>query len=143
MLWRGARHRNADPTGLKLGRLARGDHVHRQIAELQRRFLRIVAVGLGAGWIDATPPDGHAVLNTGMMLEHLSKGVLPTGIHRVVARPGQTGSRFSVVQFCHPTPSTILQPMVSCVTPGNPERFAAISAADRLDEVLWQINLTT
>jgi len=184
-------------------------HFHRQIADLQRRFLRIVAVGLGAhstffdalvengatltraihypamsdapapssetpegepvwaaehgdinlvtalpratapglqvktdaGWIDAIAPEGHAILNTGMMLEHLSNGVLPTGIHRVVAQPGQKGSRLSVVQFCHPTPSTILAPMVSCVTPENPERFAAISAADRLDEVLWQINL--
>jgi isopenicillin N synthase-like dioxygenase len=185
---------------------------HRRIAELQRRFLRIVAVGLGAqpsffdplvehgatltravhyppmgkvphslddiaapqpravwaaehgdinlvtalpratapglqvktraGWIDAAPPEGHAVLNTGMMLEHLSNGILPTGIHRVVAAPGQTGSRLSVVQFCHPTPSTILAPIQSCVTPANPQRFGSISASDRLDEVLWQINLT-
>ena len=37
-----------------------------------------------------------------MMLEHLSNGALPTGIHRVVADPNQTGSRLSVVQFCHP-----------------------------------------
>ena len=183
--------------------------LHRQIADLQRRFLRIVAVGLGAhsaffdamvengatltravhypamsdapdtapefpegervwaaehgdinlvtalpratapglqvktadGWIDAFAPKDHAILNTGMMLEHLSNGVLPTGIHRVVAQPGQMGSRLSVVQFCHPTPSTILAPMASCVTPENPQRFGAISAADRLDEVLWQINL--
>ncbi len=182
---------------------------HRRIADLQRRFLRIVALGLGAhvsffdsivergatltravhyppmknapenaskapgnghvwaaehgdinlvtalpratapglqvkteeGWFDVTPPEGHAVVNTGMMLEHLSNGVLPTGIHRVVARPDQTGSRLSVVQFCHPTPSTILAPMASCVTPRNPERYGTISAADRLDEVLWQINL--
>jgi isopenicillin N synthase-like dioxygenase len=178
---------------------------HRRLAELQRRFLQIVAVGLGAhpcffdalvengasltravhypamtavragsgtdpvwaaehgdinlvtalpratapglqvktakGWLDALPPEGHAILNSGMMLEHLSNGILPTGIHRVVAQPEQTGPRLSVVQFCHPTPSTILSPMVSCITPENPERFGSISAADRLDEVLWQINL--
>ena len=176
---------------------------HRQVLDLQRRFLRIVAEGLGAdqhffdamiqhgatltravhyppmeevpepgtvwaaehgdinlvtalpratapglqlksdeGWIDVDPPPGCAVLNTGMMLEHLSNGKLPTGIHRVVAKPGQTGDRLSVVQFCHPTPSTILSPMQSCVDPGRPQRFGAISAADRLDEVLWEINLS-
>ena len=177
-------------------------HFHRQIAELQRRFLQIVATGLGAherffddmvrygatltravhyppmqeapgaghvwaaehgdinlvtalpratapglqvktaeGWIDVAPPPRHAVLNTGMMLEHLSNGALPTGIHRVVADPNQTGSRLSVVQFCHPTPSTILSPIASCVTPDRPQRVSSISAADRLDEVLFEIGL--
>jgi isopenicillin N synthase-like dioxygenase len=177
-------------------------HFHREILGLQRRFLRIVATGLGAhasffdamtengatltraayyppmaespgpdhvwaaehgdinlvtalpcatapglqvrtveGWIDARPPEGHAILNTGMMLEHISNGLLPTGIHRVVAEPSQRGDRIAVVQFCHPTPSTILTPLACCIGRDNPQRFSAISAADRLDEVLWQINL--
>jgi isopenicillin N synthase-like dioxygenase len=180
---------------------------HRKIAQLQQRFLRIVAEGLGAhptffdamvehgatltravhyppmvrapaptadgeppvwaakhgdinlvtalpratapglqvctdaGWIDAAPPPGHAILNSGLMLEHLSNGRVPTGIHRVVSPPSQEGGRLSVVQFCHPTPSTILIPLASCITPERPQRFGAISAADRLDEVLWQIGL--
>ena len=182
---------------------------HHRIAELQRRYLRIVAAGLGAdpnyfdlmvrygatltraihypamsaapaassktrgeehvwaaahgdinlvtalpranapglqvktalGWVDVAPPEGFAVLNTGMMLEHLSNGVLPTGIHRVVARPRQTGPRLSVVQFCHPTPSTILAPLPSCIDSEHPARFPALSAAKRLDEVLRQIGL--
>ncbi|MFK7897065.1 MAG: isopenicillin N synthase family dioxygenase [Myxococcota bacterium] len=95
------------------------------------------------GWIDAAPPPGAAVINTGIMLEHLSNGRLPTGIHRVIARPDQKGPRLSVVQFCHPTPSTILAPMPSCVSAETPQRFGAISAADRLDEVLWEINLSS
>jgi isopenicillin N synthase-like dioxygenase len=94
------------------------------------------------GWVDVDPPPGCAVLNTGMMLEHLSNGKLPTGVHRVVPKPGQNGDRLSVVQFCHPTPSTILVPMQSCVGPDHPQRFGAISAGDRLDEVLWEINLS-
>ncbi len=182
-----------------------GDHLmrfHRQILGLQRRFLRIVALGLGAhegffdamtehgasltraahyptmsespgpqhlwaaehgdinlittlpratapglqlrmadGWIDVLPPEGRAVLNTGMMLEHLSNGVLPTGIHRVIADPGYPGDRVAVVQFCHPTPSTILTPLASCIRPDQPQRYGSISAAARLDEVLWEINL--
>jgi hypothetical protein len=46
-----------------------------------------------------------------------------------------------VVQFCHPRPWTILSPVPSCCTPEHPQRFAAISAADALDEVLYEINL--
>jgi isopenicillin N synthase-like dioxygenase len=175
---------------------------HRQLHELQRRFLRIVAVGLGAhesffdamtrhgatltraahyppmiaspgeghvwaaehgdinlvtalpratapglqiktseGWIDAEPPEALAIMNTGMMLEHLSNGVLPTGIHRVVADSEESGDRIAVVQFCHPAPNTILAPLASCIGPDTPQRFGSISAATRLDEVLWEINL--
>jgi isopenicillin N synthase-like dioxygenase len=175
---------------------------HRRIFDLQRRFLRIIAVGLGAhedlfegmlrdgstltrairypamaeapgdahvwagehgdinlvtalpratagglqvktedGWIDAVAPEGKVIINTGMMLEQLSNGVIPTGIHRVVAAADQPGERYSVVQFCHPTPWTVLAPLASCCTPENPQRYAAIEAGDKLDEVLWQINL--
>lgn len=175
---------------------------HDGVFELQRRFLRIIAVGLGAaedfferllrhgptltraihyppmalapgaehewaaahgdinlitalpratapglqvltedGWIDAIAPESRVIVNTGMMLEQLTNGTIPTGIHRVVAGPGQPGDRYSVVQFCHPTPWTILTPMASCVTAEHPQRYGAISAGDRLDEVLWEINL--
>ena len=51
------------------------------------------------------------------------------------------GERYSVVQFCHPRPWTVLAPVPSCCTPEQPQRFAAISAADALDEVLYEINL--
>jgi isopenicillin N synthase-like dioxygenase len=93
------------------------------------------------GWIDAVPPERHAIVNTGMMLEHVTNGVIPSGIHRVVAAPGQDGERYSVVQFCHPTPWTILAPVASCITPEHPQRFAPIEAGDRLDQVLYEINL--
>jgi isopenicillin N synthase-like dioxygenase len=175
---------------------------HRRLADVQRRFLRIIAIGLGCheslfdsmlthgttltraihypamdlapsqehvwagehgdinlitalpratarglqvktdhGWVDAVAPAGMAIINTGMMLEHLTNGVIGTGIHRVVAEAGQSGDRYSVVQFCHPTPWTILSPLASCVTAEHPQRFAGIEAGDKLDEVLWQINL--
>lgn len=175
---------------------------HRQILGLQRRFLRIVAIGLGApesffdamtehgatltraahyppmsrspgaqhvwagehgdinlvtalpratarglqvktaeGWIDAMPPEGRAIMNTGMMLEHFSNGLLPTGIHRVVAAPEQVGDRIAVVQFCHPTPDTVLEPIPSCVRPDHPCGYPRVSAAQRLDEVLREIKL--
>jgi len=93
------------------------------------------------GWIDAVAPPGQAIINTGMMLEHVSNGAIPTGIHRVVAAPGQTGERYSVVQFCHPTPWTILAPVAACITRERPQSFAQIEAGDRLDQVLYEINL--
>jgi isopenicillin N synthase-like dioxygenase len=175
---------------------------HRRINDLQRRFLRVIAVGLGAhedlfeamlrdgstltralrypamaqapgsehvwsaehgdinlitalpratapglqvktddGWIDAVAPQGKVIINTGMMLEQLSNGLIPTGIHRVVAAADQPGERYSVVQFCHPTPWTVLSPLASCCTPEHPQRYGAIEAGDKLDEVLYQINL--
>jgi hypothetical protein len=59
----------------------------------------------------------------------------------VVSAPGQQGDRYSVVQFCHPTPWTLLAPLASCCTPETPQRFSAMVSADALDLVLYQINL--
>ena len=92
-------------------------------------------------WIDATAPDDGAIINTGLMLEIITNGVITPGIHRVVADPDQPGERYSVVQFCHPTPWTILSPVATCVSPEHPQRFAPIAAADALDLVLYEINL--
>jgi len=175
---------------------------HDAIADLQRRFLRVIALGIGCAetffddmvqdgptltrairypsmkhapggghvwagahgdinlitalpratapglqvevdgqWIDAVPPDGKVIINTGIMLERLTNGVIPVGWHRVVASPGFEGERYSVVQFCHPRPWTLLAPVPSCCTVETPQRYSAISAADALDEVLYQINL--
>jgi isopenicillin N synthase-like dioxygenase len=111
------------------------------ITALPRATARGLQVKTSGGWIDAVAPAGMAIINTGMMLEHLTNGVIPPGIHRVVAEPGQSGDRYSVVQFCHPTPWTILSPLATCVTAERPQKFAPIEAGDKLDEVLWQINL--
>ncbi len=175
---------------------------HRRILDIQRRFLRIIALGLGCaehffdamteegttltraihypamdlapgsnhvwaaehadiylitalprararglqvrtdeGWVDAIPPQDGMIINTGIMLEHITNGVVPSGIHRVVADPDQPGDRYSVVQFCHPSPWTILNPVPSCITPERPQAFSPISAADRLAQVIYEINL--
>ncbi len=111
------------------------------ITALPRATARGLQVKTEDGWTDAIPPDGGMIINTGIMLEHLTNGVIPVGVHRVVADPDQPGERYSVVQFCHPTPWTILSPVSTCITPDNPQRHAPISAADRLDLVLYEINL--
>lgn len=93
------------------------------------------------GWVDVVPPPGKVVLNTGIMLERLTNGVIPAGVHRVVAPAGTPGDRYSVVQFCHPAPWFILAPLSSCITPEHPQRYGAIEAGALLDRVLWEISL--
>lgn len=92
-------------------------------------------------WVDAVAPEGQVIINTGIMLERLTNGTIPIGWHRVVAAPGYEGERYSVVQFCHPRPWTVLAPVSSCCTPERPQRFSAITAANALAEVLYEINL--
>jgi isopenicillin N synthase-like dioxygenase len=111
------------------------------ITALPRATAPGLQVRVAGEWVDAVAPDGQVIINTGIMLERLTNGQIPVGWHRVVAAPGYEGERYSVVQFCHPRPWTILSPVPSCCTPQRPQRFAAISAADALDEVLYQINL--
>ena len=178
--------------------------LHTQLVALQARFLRVIAVGLGAaenffddllvdgshlsraihypsmrdapstghvwadghadinlitalpraterglqlqtddGWVDVVPPEGHVVVNSGMMLERLSNGRIPAGVHRVVADEGSTADRISVVQFCHPAPWFQLGPIPSCVDDAHPLRYGTIEAAALLDRVLYEINLIT
>ncbi len=111
------------------------------ITALPRATAPGLQVRIGDRWVDAAPPDGQVIINTGIMLERLTNGTIPIGWHRVVAAPGYEGERHSVVQFCHPRPWTVLSPVPSCCTPEHPQRFSAITAADALDEVLYQINL--
>jgi isopenicillin N synthase-like dioxygenase len=111
------------------------------ITALPRATAPGLQVLVGDEWVDAVAPDGQVIINTGMMLERLTNGVIPTGIHRVVASPGFTGERYSVVQFSHPTPWTLLNPLASCITPENPQRFSGMVSADALDLVLYEINL--
>lgn len=111
------------------------------ITALPRATARGLQVEIGGVWVDAIPPDDGVIINTGIMLEHLTNGIIPQGIHRVVADPEQPGDRYSVVQFCHPSPWTILSPLPSCIGPESPQRFSAIEAGDLLDQVLYDINL--
>ena len=111
------------------------------ITALPRATSRGLQVKTAEGWVDAIPPDDGVIVNTGIMLEHLTNGVIPQGIHRVIADPDQAGDRYSVVQFCHPTPWTILSPVPSCISPETPQRFAPIEAGNLLDQVLYDINL--
>lgn len=90
---------------------------------------------VGDEWVPADPPPGCLVLNTGQMLDRVSNGSVPAGVHRVV--PG--AERWSFAQFCHPAPWTVLAPLAATVGPRSPQRFVPMAAADVLDRVLWEI----
>ena len=111
------------------------------ITALPRATAPGLEVQVEDAWLPACPPSGSVILNTGLMLERLSNGLIPAGWHRVVAPAGTSGERFSVVQFCHARPWTVLAPLPSCCSVEQPQRFSAICAADALEEVLYRINL--
>ena len=111
------------------------------ITALPRATSRGLQVEVEGQWLDAIPPDGHAIINTGLMLERISNGRIPPGIHRVIADEGQVEERYSVVQFCHPTPWTLLGPVAACIDAAHPQREGPILAGDWLDQVLYDINL--
>lgn len=111
------------------------------ITALPRATAPGLQVKVDDDWVDAVAPDGQAIINTGIMLERLTNGQIPIGWHRVVSAPGYDGERYSVVQFCHPRPWTVLHPVPSCIDVEHPQRFSAITAADALAEVLYEINL--
>ena len=46
-----------------------------------------------------------------------------------------------MIQFCHPTPWTMLAPIPTCVAPENPLRYPTIMVGDLLDQVNWEINM--
>ena len=117
---------------------------HRDInltTALPRATARGLQIKTADGWVDAVAPEGFAILNTGMMLERVTNGRIHAGVHRVVGEAGSSGERLSVVQFCHPTPWTVLAPIPTCIGPDRPPRHAPLTAGDWLDQVLYDINM--
>jgi isopenicillin N synthase-like dioxygenase len=93
------------------------------------------------GWVDLSPPPGHVVINTGIMLDRLTNGRIPAGVHRVVAPGDGNVERYSVVQFCHPAPWFQLAPLPACVDQDHPLRYGTIESGVLLDRVLYDIKL--
>ena len=177
---------------------------HDAIADLQRRFLRVIAEGIGCHETffdemvtdgptltarDPLPTDGrdrattatcgpaqHGDINLITALPRATAPGLQVKVddelgrcrrargpgdhqHRDHARAAHQradpdrvaprrrrarATRASATASCSsaiPRPWTILSPVPSCCTPEQPQRFGAISAADALDEVLYEINL--
>jgi isopenicillin N synthase-like dioxygenase len=111
------------------------------VTALPRATQRGLQLQTPDGWRDVVPPAGHVVVNSGIMLERLSNGRIPAGVHRVVADGGSVADRYSVVQFCHPAPWFALAPLATCVDDTHPLRYGTIEAGALLDRVLYDIGL--
>jgi isopenicillin N synthase-like dioxygenase len=111
------------------------------ITALPRATERGLQLLQGDQWVDVAPPAGHVIINTGIMLERLTNGIIPAGIHRVVSDPGFSGDRYSIVQFCHPASWWQIGPLPSCVDQAHPLRYGTIEAGKLLEDVLYQINM--
>jgi isopenicillin N synthase-like dioxygenase len=111
------------------------------VTALPRATSRGLQLKIPHGWVDVVPPDGHVIVNSGIMLERLSNGRIPAGVHRVIADDTNPAERFSVVQFCHPAPWFVLEPLATCVDDANPLRFGSIESGALLDRVLYDIGL--
>jgi isopenicillin N synthase-like dioxygenase len=123
------------------------DHVwmvEHQDFDLITALPRATAAGLevliDGDWKPVEVPEGYAVLNVGMVLERLTGGLARAAVHRVVAAPGQRGGRLSLVQFCHPTPWTVLSALRGCLPEGAPERYPALTAQDLFQRTMYRIN---
>lgn len=82
----------------------------------------------GGGWVPVEAPEGAIIINTGDMLQELTKGVIPSTPHRVVNPEGQDMAKARVTApfFCHPVSGLRLS-----------ERH---TAGSYLDERLREIN---
>ncbi|WP_069812727.1 isopenicillin N synthase family dioxygenase [Streptomyces sp. TP-A0874] len=91
-------------------------------------------------WLAVDAPEGYAVVNVGMVLERLTDGLARAAVHRVVADPQQSGGRLSIVQFCHPTPWTVLTPLRLAGTGDAPQRFPSLTADALFERTMYRIN---
>lgn len=109
------------------------------ITALPKATNKGLQIKIDGEWVDASPPEGAMIINTGIMMEHVTNGIIPAGRHRVLS-DGSNEERYSVVQFCHPTPGTVLTPLHSCVSSENPQKFDSVTAEELLSEVIWRIS---
>ncbi|MDT8450450.1 MAG: 2-oxoglutarate and iron-dependent oxygenase domain-containing protein [Wenzhouxiangellaceae bacterium] len=95
-------------------------------------------------WVPVTTLPGTIVVNVGDMLQRLTNHVYQSTTHRVVNPPGEAAkrSRYSIPFFLHPNPDFVIETLVQCITPDNPNRYPEpISSDDYLRQRIREINL--
>ncbi|MFK4149643.1 isopenicillin N synthase family dioxygenase [Streptomyces sp. NPDC004065] len=110
------------------------------ITALPRATAAGLEVLLDGEWLPVDAPRGYAVVNVGMVLDRLTNGLARAAVHRVVARPGGTEGRLSLVQFCHPAPWTTLTPLRIPGAEDRPLRFAPLTADELFQRTMYRIN---
>jgi isopenicillin N synthase-like dioxygenase len=111
------------------------------ITALPRATAPGLQVKVGDEWVDAVAAEGQVIINTGIMLERLTNGQIPSG--GIVSWP-RRGTRASATASCSsaiPGRGRCCHRCRRAAPRDTPQRFAAITAEHALDEVLYQINL--
>ena len=134
--------------------IRRGEHtdfesltvLHHERGGLQ---VRIHASG---EWVDVPPVAGALTITAGDLLQLWSNDRIRSCVHRVTnetsdrngqkdARSRPTASskldgRLSLVLFTGPTPTTLIEPLPTCVSMDNPGRYAPIVATNHVSRKL-------
>jgi isopenicillin N synthase-like dioxygenase len=119
----------------------------RSAAHEDINFLTILVAARGAGlelldrdgrWLPVETEPRNLIVDSGDMLARLTNDVIPATTHRVVNPAGPNVSRYSMPFFMHPTESTSLRCLPSCLGVGGakyPETTAGAFLAQRLREI--------
>jgi len=122
----------------------------RSAAHEDINFLTILVAARGAGlelldrdgrWLPVETEPRNLIVDSGDMLARLTNDVIPATTHRVVNPAGPNVSRYSMPFFMHPTESTSLRCLPSCL--GTGARYPEISAGEFLAERLREIGLAS
>lgn len=120
----------------------------RSAAHEDINFLTIMVAAKGKGlelldrdgtWLPVVTEPTNLIVDSGDMLARMTNGVIPATTHRVVNPSGANVSRYSMPFFMHPTLSTSLAVLESCV--GDGAKFEPVTAGVFLDERLRAIGL--
>jgi isopenicillin N synthase-like dioxygenase len=123
-------------------------HSVRSAAHEDINFLTIMVAAKGAGlelldrngdWLPVVTDPTNLIVDTGDMLARMTNFVLPATTHRVVNPAGPNVDRYSMPFFMHPTPSTSLEALPSCIGAGA--KLPPITAGDYHHERLREIGL--
>ncbi|MFN3201659.1 MAG: isopenicillin N synthase family dioxygenase [Bradymonadia bacterium] len=86
--------------------------------------------------------DGHMVVDSGDMLQHITNGLFKSTTHRVVNPADDRSRRFSMPFFVHPRGEVDLTPLPSCVAKtGGEVKYPNRTAREYLDLRLAEIGL--
>ncbi|MCX2927390.1 isopenicillin N synthase family dioxygenase [Streptomyces sp. NEAU-W12] len=113
------------------------------ITALPRATASGLEVLVDGEWLAVDAPPGYAVVNVGTALARLTNGFARAAVHRVMAQPGQSGGRLSILQFCHPAPWTTLTPLRVADAEPAPQRFATLTADELFQRSVYGINHLT
>ncbi|CDX15042.1 Oxidoreductase [Mesorhizobium sp. ORS 3324] len=79
-------------------------------------------------WVQGTPIQGTFIINIGDLIQRLTNDVYLANIHRVVNSSGR--ERYSVPFFIDADFDAVIEPLKSCVTDSNPQRYHPVTCGE-------------